>query len=34
MNIDSEAFQQKIWLEAIANRLQESLKAHPKVDDE
>lgn len=34
MNIDSEAFQQKIWLEAIANRLQESLKAHPEVDDE
>ena len=34
MNIDSEAFQQKIWLEAIANRLQESLKAHPEVNDE
>jgi hypothetical protein len=34
MNIDTEAFQQKIWLEAIANRLQESLKAHPEVNDE
>ena len=34
MNIDSPEFQRKMWLEAIAMRVQEMLASHPEIDKE
>lgn len=32
MNVDSPEFQRKMWLEAIAMRVQEMLSSHPEID--
>ena len=34
MNIDSPEFQRKMWLEAIAMRVQEMLSSHPEIDQD
>jgi hypothetical protein len=34
MNVDSPEFQRKMWLEAIAMRVQEMLSSHPEIDQD
>lgn len=34
MNVDSPEFERKMWLEAIALRVQEMLSSHPEIDKE
>ena len=34
MNIDNPDFQKKMWMEAIAMRVQDMLSSHPEIDEE
>ena len=34
MNIDNPDFQKKMWMEAIAMRVQDMLSSHPEIDQE